>query len=99
MTYGDRFEGRNGETKALFGSSMLTSRKVSVDSTAQNAYSKSFSEFLFDIGFDQNVDSLGPARHFWDFLADDLGNLGASAYNRQWRMWPPSQPDSSNEDL
>ena len=96
MTYGDRFVGRNGETKALFGSSITVDLKQGFPLTRlrKMPIQNLFREFLFDIGFDQNVDALGPARHFWDFLADDLGNLGASAYNRQWRMWPPSQPDS-----
>jgi thymidylate synthase len=49
-------------------------------------------EFLFDIGFSTNVEALGPAKHFWDFLADENGELGASAYCRQWRQWPPSSP-------
>lgn len=103
MTYGDRFVGRNGETKALFGSSITVDLKQGFPLTRlrKMPIQNLFREFLFDIGFDQNVDALGPARHFWDFLADDLGNLGASAYNRQWRMWPPSQPDSrvANEEL
>jgi len=103
MTYGDRFEGRNGETKALFGSSITVDLKKGFPLTRlrKMPIKNLFREFLFDIGFDQNVQALGPAAHFWNFLADDAGNLGASAYNRQWRMWPPSQPDSrvANEEL
>ena len=103
MTYGDRFVGRNGETKALFGSSITVDLKQGFPLTRlrKMPIQPLFREFLFDIGFDQNVAALGPAKHFWDFLADDAGDLGASAYNRQWRMWPPSKEGSNvgNERL
>jgi thymidylate synthase len=58
-------------------------------------------ELKFDIGFNTNVEALGPAKHFWDFLADENGELGASAYCRQWRQWPPSSPgyEMPNERL
>jgi thymidylate synthase len=58
-------------------------------------------EFLFDVGLSQNVAALGPAKHFWDFLADENGELGASAYNRQWRSWPASRSGAEvpNETL
>ena len=97
MKYGDTFVGRNGETRSLFGSSCIVDLKQGFPLTRLRKMPQKnlFREFLFDIGFDQNVDALGPARHFWDFLADDAGFLGASAYNRQWRMWPPSAPDSN----
>ena len=92
---GDTFVGRNGETKSTFGSSVTVDLKYGFPLTRLRKMPQKnlFREMLFDIGFDQNVDALGPARHFWDFLADDAGFLGASAYNRQWRMWPPSAPD------
>lgn len=96
IDYGDTFVGRNGETKALFGCSVTVDTRVGFPLTRlrKMPIQNLFREFLFDIGFTQNVDALGPARHFWDFLADEHGELGASAYNRQWRMWPPSAQGS-----
>ena len=103
LFFGELFEGRNGETRSAFGCSMTIDTRVGFPLTRlrRMPIKNLFREFLFDIGFDQNVDALGPARHFWDFLADKAGNLGASAYNRQWRMWPPSAPSSevANEEL
>jgi len=100
LKYGETFVGRNGETKALFGASVTVDLRVGFPLTRlrKMPIKNLFREFLFDIGFDQNVDALGPARHFWDFLADADGNLGASAYNRQWRMWPPSAAGSQVEN-
>ena len=101
--YGDTFVGRNGETKALFGCSITVDVRVGFPLTRlrKMPIKNLIREFLFDIGFDQNVAALGPARHFWDFLADENGELGASAYNRQWRMWPQSAAGSEvpNEKL
>ena len=103
LDHGETFVGRNGETKAIFGCSVTVDTRVGFPLTRlrKMPIKNLFREFLFDIGFSQNVDALGPARHFWDFLADDAGNLGASAYNRQWRQWPPSTPGTSveNEEL
>jgi thymidylate synthase len=103
LKHGDTFVGRNGETKSLFGCQVTVDLQKGFPLTRlrKMPVKNLFREFLFDIGFDQNVDALGPARHFWDFLADDDGNLGASAYNRQWRMWPPSAADAAveNEEL
>ena len=103
LEQGEVFMGRNGETRSSFGSS------VKVDLTAgfplsrlrKLPFKNIVREFLFDIGLSQNVDALGPARHFWDYLADEDGFIGASAYNRQWRMWPPSKPgvEVTNETL
>lgn len=103
LDHGETFVGRNGETKAIFGCSVTVDTRIGFPLTRlrKMPVKNLFREFLFDIGFDQNVDALGPARHFWDFLADAAGNLGASAYNRQWRMWPGSKPGTSvnNEAL
>jgi thymidylate synthase len=103
LTLGDVFDGRNGETRSVFGASVTVDLLTGFPLTRlrKMPIQNLFREFLFDIGFSQNVDALGPARHFWDFLADDEGNLGASAYNRQWRMWPPSARESqvANEEL
>ena len=100
IKYGETFVGRNGETKAVFGASVTVDLRCGFPLTRlrKMPIKNLFREFLFDIGFDQNVDALGPARHFWDFLADADGNLGASAYNRQWRMWPPSAAGSQVEN-
>ena len=103
MDHGETFTGRNGDTKAIFGCSVTVDTRIGFPLTRlrKMPIKNLVREFLFDIGFDQNVFALGPAKHFWDFLADAAGNLGASAYNRQWRMWPPSVPESAvaNEHL
>ena len=103
LDQGETFVGRNGETKAIFGCSVTVDTRVGFPLTRlrKMPIKNLFREFLFDIGFDQNVDALGSARHFWDFLADGAGFLGASAYNRQWRMWPGSKPGTcvNNEEL
>ena len=103
LNHGETFVGRNGETKAVFGCSVTVDTRVGFPLTRlrKMPIKNLFREFLFDIGFSQNVDALGPARHFWDFLADSAGFLGAAAYNRQWRMWPPSTPGTAveNEEL
>lgn len=100
---GDEFVGRNGLTKSLFGCSVTVDLKLGFPLTRlrKMPMKNLFREFLFDIGFSQNVEALGPAKHFWDFLADENGELGASAYNRQWRSWPASLPGSEvpNEQL
>lgn len=103
LDHGEKFFGRNGETRSLFGCSITVDLRTGFPLTRlrKMPIKNLFREFLFDIGFNQNVSALGPARHFWDFLADADGNLGASAYNRQWRMWPASQAGNQvpNEDL
>lgn len=103
MKHGDKFVGRNGETRSAFGMSLVADLQFGFPLTRlrKMPIKNLFREFLFDIGFDQNVAALGPAKHFWDFLANDNGDLGASAYNRQWRMWPPSARGSNvaNEEL
>ena len=93
LDHGDTFVGRNGETKSAFGCSItvdLENGGFPLTRLRKMPMKNLFREFLFDIGHSQNVEALGPAKHFWDFLADEKGELGASAYNRQWRMWPPS---------
>ena len=97
IRHGDTFTGRNGETKSAFGFSLTVDLQYGFPLTRlrKMPMKNLIREFLFDIGFDQNVKALGPAKHFWDFLADENGDLGASAYNRQWRMWPPSAPNSN----
>ena len=80
LKYGETFVGRNGETKALFGASVTVDLRYGFPLTRlrKMPIKNLFREFLFDIGFDQNVAALGPARHFWDFLADADGNLVAA---------------------
>ena len=103
LEHGDTFVGRNGETKSTFGSSITVDLKYGFPLTRLRKMPQKnlFREMLFDIGFSQNVEALGPAKHFWSFLADENGELGASAYNRQWRMWPASAEDAAvpNERL
>lgn len=103
MEHGSQFIGRNGMTRAVFGSAVTVDLSTGFPLTRlrKMPIRNLFREFLFDIGFDQNVEALEDAKHFWDFLADENGDLGASAYNRQWRVWPPSAPGSEvpNEKL
>jgi thymidylate synthase len=89
---GEVFVGRNGETRAVFGCSAKVDTRLGFPLTSlrKMPFKNLVREFLFDVGLSTNVESLGPAKHFWDFLADENGWLGASAYNRQWRQWPPS---------
>lgn len=92
INFGDTFVGRNGETKALFGCSARVDLRVGFPLTRLRKlpWKNVLRELLFDLGKNTNVEALGPAKHFWDFLADENGELGASAYCRQWRQWPPS---------
>ena len=103
MDHGETFVGRNGETKSTFGASVRVDLQCGFPLTRlrKMPFKNLVREFLFDIGLSQNVEALGPAKHFWDFLADENGELGASAYNRQWRKWPASRPGSEvpNETL
>lgn len=103
MEQGEVFEGRNGETRAAFGCSIRADLREGFPLTRLRKlpWKNICREFLFDIGFNTNVEALGPAKHFWDFLADENGELGASAYCRQWRQWPASAPglEMLNEKL
>lgn len=94
VTDGEVFDGRNGETRCMFGASVRVDLRVGFPLTRlrKMPWKNLCREMLFDIGFNTNVEALGPAKHFWDFLADEDGELGASAYCRQWRQWPPSAP-------
>ena len=100
---GTLFYGRNGETRSAFGCSVTVDLRVGFPLTGlrKMPFRNLIREFLFDVGKDTNVAALGKAKHFWDFLADENGELGASAYNRQWRQWPPSAGGSEvpNERL
>ncbi len=53
-----------------------------------------FREFMWDVNGDYQVTNLGPAKHFWDFLADAEGRL-AGAYGRSWRSWPQVCPEQN----
>ena len=103
MDHGETFNGRNGETKSTFGASVRVDLQCGFPLTRlrKMPFKNLVREFLFDIGLSQNVAALGPAKHFWDFLADENGELGASAYNRQWRSWPASRAGAEvpNETL
>jgi len=103
LNRGDTFNGRNGETKSIFGCSITvdTREGLPITNLRKLPFKNIIREFLFDIGHDTNVAALGKAKHFWSFLANEDGWLGASAYNRQWRSWPASQAGSEvpNERL
>lgn len=92
MNHGETFVGRNGETKAFFGCSAKVDLRSGFPLTRlrKMPWANILRELLFDLGKNTNVAALGPAKHFWDFLADENGELGASAYCRQWRRWPSS---------
>jgi len=53
-----------------------------------------FREFMWDVNGDYQVTNLGPAKHFWDFLADTEGRL-AGSYGRSWRSWPQVCPEQN----
>ena len=53
-----------------------------------------FREFMWDVNGNYEVSNLGPAKHFWDFLADSEGRL-AGSYGRSWRSWPMVAPEES----
>jgi len=55
-----------------------------------------FHEFMWDVNGNYKVSNLGPAKHFWDFLADSEGRL-AGSYGRSWRAWPQVCPEESME--
>lgn len=103
MNHGEIFTGRNGETRAAFGCSTRVDLRLGFPLTRLRKlpWKNVVRELLFDLGKVTNVQALGPAKHFWDFLADENGELGASAYCRQWRRWPASAPaiEVANETL
>ena len=51
-----------------------------------------FHEFMWDVNGNYEISNLGPAKHFWDFLADADGRLSGS-YGRNWRSWPQVRPE------
>jgi len=69
-----------------YGFPALTLRKMPVRNL--------FREFMWDVNGSYEVSNLGPAKHFWDFLADAEGRL-AGAYGRSWRSWPRVCPEES----
>ena len=77
MNHGESFVGRNGETKAAFGCSIRADLRCGFPLTRlrKMPWKNLVREFLFDIGFNTNVEALGPAKHFWDFLADENGGI------------------------
>ena len=66
----------------------LTLRKLPVNNL--------FREFMWDVNGNYKVSALGPAKHFWDFLADAEGRLPGS-YGRSWRSWPTVSAESGME--
>lgn len=53
-------------------------------------------EFLWDLHGKSDIESLGKARHFWDFLATPDGYLPHS-YGNSWRSWPVNEPETIGE--
>lgn len=99
LSNGTPVVGRGGlKYKQMFGQTLkvdlrdgfpaLTLRKMPVRNL--------FREFMWDISGDYRVSALGPAKHFWDFLADAEGRLPGS-YGRSWRSWPQVQPEAGME--
>ena len=66
----------------------LTLRKLPV----KNLYR----EFMWDVSGESDVNKLGKARHFWDFLAHEDGFLPAS-YGSSWRNWPVNLERTASE--
>ena len=90
LSNGVVIKGRNNLVyKQIFGQTIrvdlqmefpcLTLRKMPVENL--------FREFLWDIKGQSEVEKLGKAKRFWDFLADENGFL-PGAYGRSWRYWP-----------
>jgi thymidylate synthase len=66
----------------------LTLRKLPI----KNLYR----EFVWDINGESDVNLLGKAKHFWNFLAHDDGYLPAS-YGSSWRRWPVNLEQTKEE--
>lgn len=97
LTEGAQVTGRNDlRYKQMFGQTIkidlregfpaLTLRKLPIRNL--------FREFMWDVNGDYQVTNLGPAKHFWDFLADTEGRL-AGSYGRSWRSWPQVCPEQN----
>jgi len=95
LSEGTEIVGRNNlRYKQIFGQTIkvdlregfpaLTLRKMPIRNL--------FREFMWDVNGDYKVSALGPAKHFWDFLADTEGRL-AGSYGRSWRSWPQVCPE------
>lgn len=100
LTQGVEVVGRDGLVyKQLFGQDVtldlrqqfpvLTLRKMPM----RNLYK----EFMWDVQGKSDINSLGTARHFWEFLSID-GWLPGS-YGSSWRTWPVSNPPTKEDDL
>jgi thymidylate synthase len=79
-----QFFGQTIKVDLRDGFPALTLRKMPVKNL--------FREFMWDVNGDHKVTNLGPAKHFWDFLADAEGRLVGS-YGRSWRSWPQVCPE------
>lgn len=97
LRYGSPVVGRNNlRYKQMFGQVIkvdlrdgfpaLTLRKMPIRNL--------FREFMWDVNGNYEVSALGPAKHFWDFLADAEGRLPGS-YGRSWRSWPQVCPEQN----
>lgn len=90
LTNGVVVKGRNNLVyKQIFGQVIkidlqmefpcLTLRRMPVENL--------FREFLWDVKGQNEIEKLGKAKRFWDFLADENGFL-PGAYGKSWRNWP-----------
>ena len=97
LSEGTHVVGRNNlRYKQMFGQTIkvdirqgfpaLTLRKLPIRNL--------FREFMWDVNGDYQTTNLGPAKHFWDFLADTEGRL-AGSYGRSWRSWPQVCPEQN----
>lgn len=98
MTFGEEFEGRNGVTKRLTVLSItcdISEGHFPLTGLRKMPWGNIQKEFMFDIGYNSNVEALGSAKHFWSHYADADGELGGSCYNRYWRRYPVNLQEDS----
>lgn len=99
LTEGTRVIGRNShEYLQIFGQTIrinlleefpiLTLRRMPVKNLIR--------EFLWDVNGHSDVNLLGKAKHFWDFLADENDQL-PNSYGSSWRHWPINIPRNAYE--
>lgn len=96
---GIKVTGRNGLVYTqLFGEDIMLDlrEEFPVLSLRKMPLSNLYREFMWDICGKSDIESLGKARHFWEFLSID-GWLPGS-YGASWRNWPVNVP-TSKEDI
>lgn len=99
IDHGVKVTGRDNLTYyQVFGQSFQVDlRKEFPASTLRKLPVKNlFREFMWDVSGGQNVNELGKAIHFWEFLAKPDGYLPAS-YGSSWRHWPVNLARTTSE--